>query len=502
MPVRKQNTAQSVVAKGYRTANYIRLGLAFFFTAAVLGTGFGSFDRMGIQAEAVGTVVYFLIGIIGLYRMRGGRSPVVFSKAAAVGDMTILGAIAIAICLDSSSEAYLQVRNTTIYAVFFIALGYSGLLGSGRFTMLLSLWGGILYAASLFAAAHSGVQFGADNDFYRHIVGIPDAVILILYFPVVGGIVAGVLGTQKRLTAVTDKHAKTNADLVASLTEQQSKLADYARNLDASAGEFKGFISETTGRIETQAAALEQANAVTEELTASASKTAEIVQNQTRGIESMAQGSTELRALIDEITASNEALTDASSGALKSMQTVESTVEATNHTLGRLEEAFASVNKITGIMTEIADKTNLLSLNAAIEAARAGDAGRGFAVVADEVSKLADYTGQNVRQIAGIVAESMATIDQARKQSAEASGQARDQKERNAQMNRWPRRRICCAGRQAFWKGWSKNWKYNATRQAMFWAEPPNKWTVNANWRGLWKVWIAKSQKSMSPRLN
>ena len=88
MPVRKQNTAQSVVAKGYRTANYIRLGLAFFFTAAVLGTGFGSFDRMGIQAEAVGTVVYFLIGIIGLYRMRGGRSPVVFSKAAAVGDMT------------------------------------------------------------------------------------------------------------------------------------------------------------------------------------------------------------------------------------------------------------------------------------------------------------------------------------------------------------------------------------------------------------------------------
>ena len=97
--------------------------------------------------------------------------------------------------------------------------------------------------------------------------------------------------------------------------------------------------------------------------------------------------------------------------------------------------SFKNVNQITEVMTEIADKTNLLSLNASIEAARAGDAGRGFAVVANEVSKLADFTGQNVRQIAQIVNDSMTTIDEARKQSQDASAQASHQKEQTNRTN-------------------------------------------------------------------
>jgi len=63
-----------------------------------------------------------------------------------------------------------------------------------------------------------------------------------------------------------------------------------------------------------------------------------------------------------------------------------------------LKVSFQSVSEVTNIMTDIADRTNLLSLNASIEAARAGEHGKGFAVVAQEVSKLADNSIENAKK--------------------------------------------------------------------------------------------------------
>ena len=209
--------------------------------------------------------------------------------------------------------------------------------------------------------------------------------------------------------ASKEAQAKTEAMLVAAdkLEAMGGVLSSASTELSAQIEQSDRGAAESAQRLSEAATAMNEMNATVQEVAKNA------------GSASAASAETKQKA---------EAGSQVVEKAVHSIEQVHQMSLELKEDMAQLNEHAQDITRIMGVISDIADQTNLLALNAAIEAARAGEAGRGFAVVADEVRKLAEKTmastndvGNAIKAIQESTAKSMTGVDNAVERIGEAT---------------------------------------------------------------------------------